>query len=276
LAAVLAAGIVTVVAAQPGGRFGGFGGTDVETLVFTNTPLQEDLKLTGEQKEKLKPISTKYADLNKKRADIFKDGFDMEKMTELRDETKKVSEEAKKVRDEVLTDAQKKRMKQIEIQVMGLTVFNDPEAKGGGGGGKGGKGGKGGGGGGGGFGFGVSDSQKALMKDVQDTLKLTDSQKSTIKTIVADFNKERGEIFKDAGIGGGGGGGGGKGGKGGGGGTFDLEKMEAASKKIDKVQKEAMAKVEESFDDTQKKAWKDLVGDAFDTSKLRPVAAKKD
>ena len=134
-----------------------------------------------------------------------------------------MNEEAKKVHDDVLTDAQKKRLKQIGIQNMGITVFNDPEAKGG-------KGGKGGG-----FG-GPSEAAKATMKEVQDALKLTDSQKSTIKTVSSDFGKERQEIFKDAGIGGG------KGGKG----DFDQEKFAAAMKKVDKAQKEAMGKVEEA------------------------------
>ena len=66
LAAVLAAGIVTVVAAQPGGGFGFGGQQDVDTLVFTNTALQEEIKVTAEQKTKMKPIADKYTDLNKK------------------------------------------------------------------------------------------------------------------------------------------------------------------------------------------------------------------
>jgi hypothetical protein len=246
LAAVLAAGIVTVVAAQPGGGFG-FGGQDVDILVFSNTALQDEIKVTAAQKEKMKPIADKYADLTKKRFEAFKDGFDKEKMAELREEGKKVNEEAKKVRDEVLTAAQKKRLNQIEIQVMSFNVFNDPEAKTKG------------------FGGGASDSQKAIMKEVQDALKLTDAQKSTIKTVVADFNKERTEIFKDAGIG-----------KGFKKGDFDQEKFDAANKKVEKARKEYWGKIEEALDDSQKKTWKDLVGDAFDTSKLRPVPPKKD
>ena len=212
LAAVLAAGIVeTVVAAQPGGGFG-FGGQDVDyDLVFTNTALQEEIKVTAEQKEKLKPIADKYADWGKKIGAAFKEK-DKDKITEAFDEGKKVGEEAKKVRDAVLTDAQKKRLKQIGIQNMGLMVFNDPAAKGKG------------------FG-GPNDAQKATMKDVQDALKLTDSQKSTIKTVSTDFGKEQQEIFKDAGFGGGGG--------------FDPEKFAAAQKKVDKARKEAMSKVEE-------------------------------
>ncbi len=230
---------------------GGGGGQDVETLVFTNVALQTELKITEAQKEKMKPVTEKFTDLNKKRMEMFKEGFDKEKFSELRDEGKKIAEEAKKLRDEVLTDGQKKRLKQIEIQVMGFSVFNDPDAKAGKGG----------------FG-GPSEEHKALMKEVQDILKLTDGQKSTIKGVVSEYNKESREIFKEAGFGGKGGGG-----KGG----FDFEKMAAVNKKVEKIRKESMEKIEEAFDDTQKKAWKELVGDAFDTSKLRPAPpAKKD
>jgi len=268
LAAVLAAGIVTVVAAQqPGGGFGfGGGGNDVNTLVFTNAALQEDLKVTADQKTKLKPGADKLADLGKKRGELFgkgggKGGFDKEKLTEFQDETKKVNEEVKKIADDTLTADQKKRLKQIAIQVMSFTVFNDPEAKGGG---------KGGGGFGGGF---TTDAQKALIKEVAEALKLSDTQKSTIKGVVEEFNKESREIRTEAGIGGfgGGGKGGGKGGK-----APDQEKVDAANKKIDKLRKDAWAKVEEGLDGTQKTAWKGLVGEPFDTAKLRAVAPKQD
>ncbi len=247
LAAFLAAGIVTVVAAQPGTGGFGRGGGDVETLVFTNTALQEEIKLTDAQKEKLKPIATKYADLTKKGQEMFGKGgkgFDKEKFAEFREEGKKVGEEAKKVRDDVLTADQKKRLKQIGIQVMGFQVFSDPEAKGGKGG----------------FG-GASEAAKATMKEVQDALKLSESQTKSVRGAIADYNKERTEINKEAGI------------------TFgkaaDPEKKAAADKKIEKSRKEAWVKIDEALDATQKTAWKGLVGDAFDTSKLAPAPAPK-
>ncbi|MBM3979604.1 MAG: hypothetical protein FJ304_04845 [Planctomycetes bacterium] len=248
LAAFLAAGIVTVVAAQPGTGGFGRGGGDVETLVFTNAALQEELKITDAQKDKFKPVSTKLADLSKKRSEMFgkggKGGFDKEKFTELQEEGKKVAEEAKKVRDEVLTADQKKRLKQIGIQVMSFQVFSDPEAKTKGG-----------------FG-GASEAQKATMKEVQDALKLSESQLKTVRGAITDYNKERQEINKEAGIGGFGK-------------QVDPEKKAAADKKIDKSRKEAWLKIEEALDATQKTAWKGLVGDAFDTSKLAPAPAPK-
>src|SRR5688572_18886316 len=97
VAAVLAAGIVTVVAAQPG-RQGGGGGQDVNILVFTNAALQEEIKVTPEQKSKIKPVAEKLAELGKKRDELFAKGFkgvDQEKAKELREEGKKAAEEAK-------------------------------------------------------------------------------------------------------------------------------------------------------------------------------------
>ncbi|HEY1189117.1 MAG TPA: hypothetical protein VGE74_15795, partial [Gemmata sp.] len=179
-----------------------------------------------------------------------------DKFTELNEKRTKVAEEAKKVVDEALTADQKKRLHQIAIQVMGFNVFSSSE-------GRGGKGGKGGGG----FG-GASEAQKAIQKEVSEALKLSDAQKSTIKGLVDDFNKESREIRSEAGIGGFGMKGGGK--------AADPEKVEVANKKVDKLRKETWAKVEEALDGTQKAAWKGLVGEAFDTSKLRPIAPKKD
>ncbi|MBP3956837.1 hypothetical protein J8F10_16305 [Gemmata sp. G18] len=246
VAAVLAAGIVTVVAAQPGRGGGGFGGQDVTTLVLTNAALQEEIKVTDAQKEKFKPAVEKQTEMNKEFAGAFKGGFDKDKFTELNEKRTKVSEEVKKVVDETLTADQKKRLKQISIQVMNFTVFNDPEAKGKGKG----------------FG-GTTEAQKAVMKDVAEALKLSDAQKSTVKGLVDEFNKESRELFAEAG-------GGGKGKQ------IDPEKFEAANKKVDKLRKETWAKIEEALDGTQKTAWKGLVGEPFDTAKLRPTFPKKD
>jgi hypothetical protein len=241
VAAVLAAAMVSVVAAQPGGfGFGGFGG-DLSLLVLSNKDLQEELKVTDAQKEKFKAASEKQNEMMKEWREAFSGGkFDKEKFTEMREKGEKINAEIKKIVDETLTSEQKKRIKQITIQQMGFAVFNDPEAKGGGFGK-------------GGFGFPVGEAQKAIMKEVQDALKLNDSQKSGIKGINADFTKESRAIFQDAFTGG-----------------FDQEKMAEVGKKIEKLRKEMWAKVEELLDDDQKKTWKDLVGEPFDTSKLIP------
>jgi hypothetical protein len=244
LAALLAAGIVSLVSAQPGGRFGGGfgGGGDVDSLVFTNAALQDEVKVTADQKEKIKPVAAKMESLSKKMREAFGGGFkkgggNNEKFAELREEGKKVAEERKKVFDDVFSADQKKRLKQIQIQTMSFRVFNDPEAKGKGG-----------------FNRGGSEEQKAIMKEVQDALKLSDSQRSSIKGIASDYTKESQEIYKDAGFGRGQ--------------RPDPEKLAAVQKKVEKVRKEAWGKVEDLLDDSQKKTWKALTGAPFDTSKL--------
>lgn len=249
LAGLMAAAIVTAVAAQPGG-FGGFGGGDVNTLVLTNAALQEDLKVTAAQKEKFKAVADKQTEIQKTMGEMFskgKDGFDKDKFTELREKMTKVGEEGKKVVEDTLTADQKKRLKQISIQVMQFSVFNDPEAKAEKGKGK-------------GFGgFPLSEAQKAVVKEVGEALKLSDKQKSTVKGVVDEFNKEQREVMQEA-FGGG----------------FDQEKMAAANKKVDRLRKDAWEKIEDALNSDQKAAWKGLVGERFDTAKLRPTLPKKD
>lgn len=267
VAAVLAAGIVTMVAAQPGGRqpgFGGFGQAEVYTLVLTNTALQEEVKVTDAQKEKFKTIAEKRDEMTKKAGEGLKEKFaeakdDKDKFQELfqsmQKDFAKVNEDVRKMTDEVLTAEQKKRLKQIHVQQLGFRVFDDPDAK------REGKGGKGGFGGGfGGFG-GTSEADKAVMKEVQTALKLSDSQKSTIKGLTADYAKERGELYKDAGISPFPGFG--KGGK------DDPEKRAAVEKKVEKVSQEVWGKIEEAMEAEQKKTWKEFRGEPFDLAKLR-------
>ena len=253
VAAVLAAGIVTVVAAQPGGGFGGFGGGDTTMLVVTNTALQEEVKLTDAQKSKFKEIAEKQTEMYKKANEGMKEKFadakgDKEKMTELftgmQKENAKVSAEVKKLVEAELTAEQKKRLKQIGVQQMGVGVFGEPvEGKGG-------------------FG-GTGEAQKAIMKEVAATLKLTDGQKSKIKGFLDEYTKDRAavrkDIFGDA-----------KGKD-----LFDPEKGKEFAEKSGKLSAEVMGKIAEALDDTQKAAWKDTVGEPFDLTKLRPMIPKK-
>ena len=257
VAALLAAGMVTVLSAQPGRQPGGFGGFNQDTvlMVLTNEDLQKEVKVTDAQKEKFNEIAEKQQETQKKASEGMREKFadakgDQDKMrelfTEMQKEMSKVTAEARKALDTELTADQKKRLKQIEIQRMGFNVFNDPDAKveqpkG-----------KGKGGLGGGFGqFRPTDEQKALMKEVQKSLSLNDSQKSSIKGISADFTKESGEIRREAFSGG-----------------FDQEKMAEANKKVEKLRTEYWTKVTDVFDEGQKKAWKEAAGEPFDTSKL--------
>ena len=220
---ILAAALVAMVAsAQPGG---GFGGGDLTMSVLTNTALQEELKLTDKQKEDLKAVAEKqtkaFADARDKFKDLKGD------FTKIREFVAEIQADLKKEVDKILTAEQKKRLKQISVQQLGMNAFNDPEAKGR---------------------FPLSEAQKDLMKEVQEALKLTDQQKSSLKGITTDYAKERTELFK---------------------GAKSKEAFETATAKSEKLQKEAMVSIEKLLDDNQKKTWKELQGEPFDLTKLQ-------
>ena len=96
--------------------------------------------------------------------------------------------------------------------------------------------------------------------EVAGALKFTDTQKTAVKTAVTDFEKERREIFADLGFKKG---------------NFDAEKFAEAQKKVRKIQTDATDKLVGMLDDTQKKTWKEMLGEAFDLTKLQPQFGKK-
>lgn len=217
LVAFLSGAMVVMVSAQQPGRQGGFK-VNLVGQVATNTALQEELKLTEEQKTKVKAASEKYLAGLKDRFSAFKDAAgDKEKLQELIAKGAKDAEENAKAVEALLTADQKTRVKQIERQLAGVRAFTNDEL--------------------------VSD------------LKLEDGQKTKIKGIVDEYNKDAREL--------GGFGGFGKGG-------FDKEKAAEAAKKREKLEKGALADIDEVLNDAQRKTWKDLSGPPVaDIAKLR-------
>lgn len=216
LVAFLTGAMVVVVSAQqPGGRQGG-GRVNLTTQVGTNTALQEELKLSDEQKSKVKAASEKLTASMKDRFQAFKDaGGDKEKIQELIAKGQKEAEEVAKQVEGLLTADQKTRIKQLERQIAGVRAFGNDE----------------------------------LVAD----LKLEDGQKTKIKGIVTEYTKDITEL----------GGGFGKGG-------FDKEKAAEAQKKREKLEKGALADIDEVLNDAQRKSWKDLTGPApADLNKIR-------
>jgi hypothetical protein len=246
IAVLLAGGMLAVVQAQPGGRFGGFGGGGVAQIV-TNKAVHEDLKMTDEQVTKVtewaKEFRTKSMEIMKEKGVEFgggggkgggKGGFGQqtpEQLEKMAAATAEVSKVAYKELGDVLKKEQVDRLKQIDRQNMGVSAFSDTE--------------------------------------VSTALKLTDSQKTSIKGLSGDLAKDRREIMTEAGLGGGGKGGGGKGG------GFDPEKMAEVNKKVQKVQKEYVGKAIDLLDDEQKKTWKIMTGEPFDLSKLTGGGMRK-
>lgn len=241
IAMLLAGGMFAVVQAQPGGgRFGGFGG--VATLVI-NKAVQEDLKMTDDQVTKVtewaKEFRTKSMEIMKDKGVEFGGGgkgkgggFGQqtpEQAEKMAAATAEISKVAYKELGDVLKKEQVDRLKQIDHQNMGVAAFSESE--------------------------------------VSTTLKLTDSQKTSIKGLSGDLAKDRREMMTEAGLGGGN-----KGGKG----AFDPEKMADFNKKMQKVQKEYVGKAIDLLTDEQKKTWKTMIGEPFDLSKLVGGMRKKD
>lgn len=140
--------------------FGGFGGTTGIALL-TNKSVQDELKLTKEQVEK---VTQAQAKMMEKMQDIFGKLQDLkpeERREKIQSLMKEASLDAEKMLKDVLKPEQTKRLKEIEVQQAGIQNFANEE--------------------------------------IQKTLKLTGEQKDKIKTMSDDVRKDTQEIFKEAG-----------------------------------------------------------------------------
>jgi hypothetical protein len=115
----------------------------------------------------------------------------------------KVPEAVKKAIAEVLKPEQAKRLRQIELQLRGAQAFNDAS--------------------------------------VQSELKMTDEQKTSVKTILGDYQKEMAAAMKEAQ-----------------GGNF-----QGLREKMQTLRKESDEKLQGVLKDDQKKAYKEMLGEPF-------------
>jgi hypothetical protein len=104
-------------------------------------------------------------------------------------------------------------------------------------------------------------------EDVAKELKITDDQKETLKSVMEGYGKESQDLRQEYGI---------RGFGGGGGGNVDAEKMAEYQKKAKGLTDETMEKVMKAMTDDQKKAWKEMTGEPFDTSKLMQRPMRRD
>jgi hypothetical protein len=229
-AIALAAGLLVTGAAlaqppQPppvggfGGGFGFGGGGGLANSIARSKPLQEELKMDGDQVEKLTAALTKAREETQELfTKLFAPGTTPEERTEV---GKKMQEINAKAVASALKPEQVKRLHQLENQQAGLGMFNKP--------------------------------------DVVTALKLTDEQKEKITALNRELGNDRRELF-----GGGGGGGGRRPGAGGaaGGGGFRLDPE--VTKKLEALQKEALAGAVKTLSDEQKTTYKDLTGESFE------------
>jgi hypothetical protein len=229
---VLAAALVAAAAGgaqaqrQPGGGRGGFMQQALEVTLLTNADLQKELKITDDQKKALKPAMEKAEEQTKKMRELFQGGGgppDREAMQKMMEDGRKFAEETKATVEKSLTDDQKKRIKQIDYQRMGLRAFANEE--------------------------------------VVKTLKIGDDQKEKLKGITDDMQKEMQDLRQEYFTGGG---------------PPDMEKMAEFQKKQKALTDEATDKAMKAMTDDQKKAWKEMTGAPFDTSKLQPQMRRRD
>jgi Spy/CpxP family protein refolding chaperone len=253
LAVVVAVAGASVASAQgrpgAGGFSGGFGATNAYSMIGTNTVLQEEIKVTGEQKSKLeealKPITAKRNEIlgiaaggaggNRRPGGGQRPMLTEEQRKEREEKLAKLSEETKKAVEGVLDEKQGKRLSQINVQLLGFGAYTD--------------------------------------KTVQEKLKLDDAQKDKIKGIAEEYAKDSAELRRDAPRGAFGFGGGRPGGQQPS--DEDKKKIEEYTKKSDGLRKEAEDKVVAVLTADQKNTWKELVGEKADVQKIRAGAFQR-
>lgn len=163
VAAMAVATLATASAQRPGGVGGGGGFVlSAYSVVGTSEDLQKELKISDEQKTKLKEA---MEPINKKRTELFtRGGFGQQQTDEQRKERAekmtKLAEETKAAVGTVLNAEQTKRLGQIDYQMMGMAAYSNAE--------------------------------------VQKKMSFTDDQKEKVKATVEAYQKDRTELMKDA------------------------------------------------------------------------------
>ena len=162
VAAMAVATLGTVSAQRQGGGFGGGGFVlSAYSMVGTSEELQKELKISDEQKTKLKEA---MEPINKKRMEMFTRGQGGQQQTdeqrkERAEKMAKLTEETKAAVGTVLNAEQGKRLGQIDYQMMGMAAYSNAE--------------------------------------VQKKMSFTDAQKETVKATVEAYEKDRTELSKD-------------------------------------------------------------------------------
>ncbi|MBX7105085.1 MAG: Spy/CpxP family protein refolding chaperone [Gemmataceae bacterium] len=170
LAASLAVALVGITIAQPpGGRPGGGGRGGMQggmmmrggggAMLLGNESVQTELKITDDQKAKIKDVTEKQREKMREFGQQMRDGgeVDREKMQAA---MKEMTESGEKIIKEILNPDQQKRLKQILWQQAGVLVFAD--------------------------------------KDFASALKISDEQSEKFKTISEEFQEDMREIRQTA------------------------------------------------------------------------------
>ena len=159
--AMVVASLGTVSAQRQGGGGGGGFVPSAYGVVGTSEDLQKELKISDEQKTKLKEA---MEPINKKRLKLVPRGQGGQQQTdeqrkERTEKMAKLTDETKAAVGTVLNAEQAKRLGQIDYQMMGMAAYSNAE--------------------------------------VQKKMSFTDAQKETVKATVEAYRKDREELNKD-------------------------------------------------------------------------------
>jgi len=159
--AMAVASLGTVSAQRQGGGGGGGFVPSAYGVVGTSEDLQKELKISDEQKTKLKEA---MEPINKKRMELVPRGQGGQQQTdeqrkERTEKMAKLTDETKAAVGTVLNAEQAKRLGQIDYQMMGMAAYSNAE--------------------------------------VQKKMSFTDAQKETVKATVEAYRKDREELNKD-------------------------------------------------------------------------------
>lgn len=125
LCACMATAVIASAQRPEGGRFGGGMARGLgAAMLLRQEAVQEDLGLSAEQKEKLADLAAGQQ-RGGDRPNLRE--MSQEERREWMAEMRERMETAEKKMDEILTEEQRDRLKQIRLQVMGPNAFGDPE-----------------------------------------------------------------------------------------------------------------------------------------------------
>lgn len=161
---VLAFGLVGLLAApamaqRPGGGFGGFGGGNA--LLVSNKGVQQELKVTDEQAEKLNALAKEMEDKQSQQREKLEDVPKDQRREKTLEMSQAANAELRKGMTEILKPEQVKRFDQIQLQQSGYMAFATPR--------------------------------------VQDELKLTDEQKSKVRDLIMEQGRAMRDAFQGGG-----------------------------------------------------------------------------
>lgn len=157
--------LVDASQAQQPGRFGGGRGFGGPGFLLMNKGVQEELKITDEQKTKIAEITKEYGAKQRELFSGFQDLSNEEKRAKFKElqndpKFKEISEGQTKAIMAVLKPEQEKRFKQLQLQQEGVRAFQN----------------------------------ETVVKELQ----ITDEQKEKLKTIAEENGKEMRELFSEA------------------------------------------------------------------------------